>query len=80
MAIWNEHMRKNPIVFELQLSSNLISFIEENWKRIFVNNLEDEWIIHITNLWVEGQVGREAMLDSMRIYNALVANKNFGNT
>jgi VEFS-Box of polycomb protein len=74
MSIWNEYMRNNPIISEIQLSSQLISFIEANGKCIFENSLEAEWIMHITNMWVEGQVRRETMLHSMRIYNALIEN------
>lgn len=71
MAVWNEYMRNNPIIAAVQLPSYLSSFVKLYSSFIFNNKLEDELIKHVTNMWVEGHIGREDMLDSIKIYNSL---------
>ena len=72
MAVWNEYMRNNPIIAAVLLPSHLKSFVKLHSSLIFNNQLEDELIKHITNMWVEGQIGREDMLDNIKIYNSLM--------
>jgi hypothetical protein len=75
MAVWNEYMRNYPIIAALQLPSQLKSFVKFHSSLIFGNQLEDELIKHLTNMWVEGHIGREDMLENIKIYNSLVVAK-----
>ena len=72
MTLWNKFIRNlpNPIISENQLSSILLLFTEKNSKYIHEYNLKKEFTFHVTNLWLEGQIGRETLLNSMIRYNA----------
>ena len=69
MATWNEYMRNHPIIAAAQLPAQLKSFVHKHSTQIFDNQLEDELVKHLTNMWVEGHIGREDMLEYKKIYN-----------
>jgi hypothetical protein len=75
MTLWNEYMRKPHIIDAVQLPPQLKSFVQMHSMQIFDNQLEDELVKHLTNMWVEGHIGREDMLESMKIYNSFVGTK-----
>lgn len=75
MALWNEYMRHHPVVAAVQLPPQLKSFVQTHSRTIFDNHLEDDLIKHLTNMWVEGHIGRVDMLENMKIFNALVEGK-----
>lgn len=77
MVTWNEYMRNHPIIAAVQLPPQLKSFVHEHSAAIFRNQLEDELIKHLTNMWVEGHIGREDMLDNMQSYNSLVEGRHY---
>lgn len=66
-------MRSHPILSEIQLSSQLLSFVQENSNVLLEYGLEDELIGHISNMWVEGHIGRWTMLEAMKTYNGHAA-------
>lgn len=69
MTLWNNFMRSHSIISEIELSSQLLLFLQENSSIIFECCLEEELIAHITNMWVEGHIGRCKMLEAMKIYS-----------
>jgi VEFS-Box of polycomb protein len=69
MTLWNNFMRSHPILSEIQLSSQLVSFVQERSNVILDGDLEEELIAHMVNMWVEGHVGRWTMLEAMKVYN-----------
>jgi VEFS-Box of polycomb protein len=80
MTMWNEYMRNHPIIAAVQLQPHLNSFVTTHSAAIFDNQLEDELIKHLTNMWVEGHIGRQDMLNNMKIYNVLVEGENYCST
>ena len=77
MAMWNEHMRHNPIKAAAQLTPQLVSFVRIHSEAIFEEQLEDELLKHLTNMWVEGHIRRDDILHSMKIYNSLVDGRHY---
>jgi VEFS-Box of polycomb protein len=73
--LWNKFMRTNPILSQIQLPSQLRTFVREHSRLVCEHDLEDELIAHITNMWCEGVIGRWNMLECMRIYNGYVAER-----
>lgn len=71
-SLWNAFMRKKPILSQIQLPSQLRTFVQEHSSTIAEHGLEEELIAHVTNMWVEGVIGRWNMLECMRIYNDFV--------
>jgi VEFS-Box of polycomb protein len=69
--MWNEFMRKNPVLSEVQLSANALQFVREYSFAIVDHQLEEQLIAHITNMWYEGVVGRRVLLDCMDLFNEL---------
>jgi VEFS-Box of polycomb protein len=72
MSHWNNFMRSHPIVSEIQLSSQVESFVRENSSVIFESKLEGELMAHLTNMWVEGHIGQWTMLEIMKGYDSYV--------
>jgi hypothetical protein len=72
MVTWNEYMRNHPIATAIQLPRQLKSFLYMHSRQVFDNHLEDELIKHLTNMWVEGHIRREDMLENMQLYSSLV--------
>ena len=73
MAMWNEYTRNCPIRAAVQLPPHLKSFVRIHSTLIFENQLEDELMKHLTNMWVEGHIGQEDMLENMKAYNSIIS-------
>ena len=75
MTLWNDYMRNHPIIAAALLPSQVKSFVQMHSSLILDDQLEDEFIKHLINMWVEGQIGRDDILVNIKIYNSLVEGK-----
>lgn len=62
-------MQRNPVLTEIQLPSNLHDFVVEHSTTVATHGLEIPLIAHITNIWLEGVISRQNMVECMRIYD-----------
>jgi VEFS-Box of polycomb protein len=70
MTLWNNFMRSHPILSEIQLSSQLLSFVQEHSNVLLQCDLEEELMGHLVNMWAEGHIGQGTMLEAMKIFNS----------
>jgi VEFS-Box of polycomb protein len=76
--MWNDFMRKNPVLSEVQLSDSALRFVREYSFAIVDHRLEEQLIAHVTNMWYEGVIGRRVLVDCMDLFNQLEVQRRTG--
>jgi len=62
-------MKSNPILSQIQLPTQTLNFVRDHCTDFAKHGLEEQLIAHLTNMWYEGVIGRDAMLECMDLYN-----------
>jgi len=62
-------MQANPILSQIQLPAQMLAFVREHGATLAEHGLEEQWTAHLTNLWYEGVLGRDRVLECMDLYN-----------
>ena len=70
--LWNNFMRTNPVLSEIQLPSQLRKFVQEHAETVVERDLDEQLISHLTNMWCEGVIGASNMSECMEMYNEIV--------
>ena len=67
--LWNHFMQANPILSQIQLPAQTLAFVREHGATLAEHGLEEQWTAHLTNLWYEGVLGRDRVVECMDLYN-----------
>lgn len=71
MKLWNPFIKSNTVIADRSIPERCMAFIHTHYAVLKTNQLRQELVLHLHNLWDHGLVSSDHIVECMMEYDSL---------